>query len=620
LDFLAELRRRSVFRVAAAYLISGWVVMQVVSLIAATAAMPHWASPLVLMFIIAGFPIALIVAWAFELTPEGPKRTEDSGKGESIKPFRPADAILLAGLAIVIGAIIWQQVSNPVQVQNPADERITGQSIAVLPFVAISEAPEDVVLGDGLAEELLNVLAQLPDLAVAGRTSSFAFREGSNDIREIGEALGVSHVLEGSVRRAGEQLRVTAQLIRSSDGFHVWSGTYDRPFADVLVVQDDIVRQIAQVLTVRLGVSKAIGDASETAIPAAYEQYLQGRYYFAERQVAENRTAAITAFQTAVDIDPSFADGWAALARALVYSPYSLASVEEAYRRGHQAAQNALELDPNSAEALTVLSHYSLRLSRDWEASQRYVEQALALAPNAAYVHYQSAMHFEYLGDRERASAAFRRALALDPLNLTIRQNAIEAFGRMELYHEAHGLAGAPGVAANYRLELRRAQAFWDGDADELEAVYRDWLEIQSQEASNDPFLALSDNFYRISVAELRDDEDTLAELVPAVVDYLSNSDTVWSVGLISYTYFLARDYRNSAEWLARWTNNGELDLAVYLDWSHLPHEYRCQPAYNEVWQRPGIPELLEIRRANGATGNLPLSGPECAEWLEDGE
>lgn len=624
MNFVAELRKRNVFRVAAAYLVGAWIVMQVAGLIASATGLPEWTDTMVLIILIAGFPIVALAAWALELTPEGIKPSGTATELEP-RPVGPIDFVLIAALVIVAGAFAWQMVAEPHGAERvtASTQQIEGTSIAVLPFMALSGNEEDAYLGDGLAEELLNVLAQFPDLMVAGRTSSFSFRDSNEGIQAIGTELGVSHVLEGSVRRAGEQMRVTAQLIRSSDGFHVWSGTYDRPFADVLAVQDDIVRQIAQVLTVRLGV----GASSETHVSetnsAAYEQYLQGRYFFAERQQEGNRSAAINAFQTAVDVDPEFAAAWAALARALAYSsPETSHDLEGWIARGERAAERALAIDPDNAEAHVAISHLSLSdWRRDWARSQEHMERALELAPNAAYVQYQAGMHFEYLGNVDRSASAFRRAIALDPLNLTIRENAAEALAHMQLFSDARRAISVPGVDPTELLDLERDIALSNRDAAALRDIYARYDDLEADRPELAPSLPFVGELRALALASIEGDEEAVQRNLAAglaKIDEMQGSEESLN-GWRSWLYLVARDYRNTAIHLER-SNFGAFDRVVYLNLEDEGPAYYCQPAYYEIWQRPGIPELMEIRRANGATSNFPMEGPECEPFLQASE
>jgi len=616
MNLLAELRRRNVFRVAAAYLIAGWVVLQVVELIAGATGLPEWTSAFALVLLIVGLPIALIVAWAFELTPEGPKRTEASGESETIKPFRPADAILMAGLVVMIGAIIWQQVSSPAPVQIVAEERITGQSIAVLPFVAISEAPEDVVLGDGLAEELLNVLAQFPDLMVAGRTSSFSFRDQAEDIPAIGEALGVAHVLEGSVRRSGNQIRVTAQLIRASDGIHVWSSAYDRPFEHILRVQDDIVRQIAQVLTIRLGVANVARVEPQNVNPAAYEQYLRGRYFWAERQNHDNRFEAINAFQTSVDIDPNFAAGWAALGRALMLSnPPENFTWTAHIARLQAAVERALELDPNSAEGLVALSGRYTYPPANWAEAKRLSERALELAPSAAYTHYHNALLNSYLGNADEMAASIRRTVSLDPLNYTVQLNSAASYALAGQHADARRLMQRSHFPELLMAEAEWALAYYAEDADRYaRAIERVSVARPEQSPGEPAFTPEGENSVAAHLAAFRGDVAEVRERLPQVIADAERGELLQRDP--GFLYYLIEDYASAARQFLEINSVPQGAGSFFVARHHFEPGLLCQPDYHALWERPGMPELAEIRRANGATGNLPLSGPECAPYL----
>ena len=273
MNFLNELRQRNVIRVAGAYLVASWLVMQVVNVITDAAALPEWADGLVLIFLVAGLPVSLIIAWAFELTPEGLRPTQSVSAGKSVRAQTASrmDIAILAGLVIVIAVLIgrwaWPSPGEELEIAtDPASvtrasvmgsAEISNQSVAVLPFLAMSQNVNDGYFADGLTEEILNSLATLPQLLVTSRTSAFQFR-GDNipSTPEIARQLGVAHIVEGSVRRSGEEVRVTVQLIRASDDSHLWSQTYDRQMDDIFAIQDDIAANIAEVLNVVLDEEK----------------------------------------------------------------------------------------------------------------------------------------------------------------------------------------------------------------------------------------------------------------------------------------------------------------------------------------------------------------------------
>jgi TolB-like protein len=620
MNFIAELRKRNVFRAMAAYLVGAWIMVQVSGFVADAAEMPPWIDSFILIVVLLGLPIVGIAAWALELTPDGikPSGTETE---MAPRPIGPVDYVLIAAVVVVVGLFGWQQFMGPRATPSITEVRIV-TSIAVMPFVAISSEANDVILGDGLAEELLNVLAQFPELSVAGRTSSFAFRDQAEDIPAIGEALGVSHVLEGSVRRSDEQLRVTAQLIRVSDGFHIWSGNFDRPFADILKIQDEIVRHIAQVMTIRLGVTAYDVDHQRAANPSAYEQYLRGRVLWAERHDGENRTAAIEAFQTTVDIDPGFADGWAALARALAYSGvpdgYTQEEVDETIR---EAAERALQLDPDNAEAMVALSNWHSNVTRNWVEAKVLTDRAIEIAPNAAFTHYNAVINYEYFGDREMIASSARRALALDPLNLTIQSNVAERYMRMGRFGEARRLLENSQLDDADRDFILGNIAYYERDADEMSEVLGRAVEtLREQDPDFEDFGPALEHFIAAIAAAFRGDEEDARARLPAIEAAAENESL--SIPSPADLLYLLGDYAEAARRYREIYESGE----GFGDSDHvainLPFDVGllCQPDYHAIWALPEWAGLVEIRRANGATGNLPLEGPECDEYLEAAE
>jgi adenylate cyclase len=422
MQFLTELRRRNVIRVAAAYLVVGWLVMQVISVIAAAAALPDWADGLALILLLAGMPVALFIAWAFEMTPDGLKPTTAVAEGDSIAPQtgRTLDYAIIAGLVILVALIGWQQMAPRAAAPAHAiagDE--TGASVAVLPFIDLSAAGDQEFFSDGISEEILNVLVRIPGLGVAGRTSSFAFKGRNEDLRAIGEALGVNHVLEGSVRRSGSRLRITAQLIRSSDGFHMWSETYDREIADIFDIQDEIAAAVANELAISLGIDWHPQAHDRTSDIEAYELYLQARQLYLQRGRRNLEQAALM-LQEVVARDPDYAPGWIALAG--VYAVYEFYQRDEtiddfpSWRRiGLAAARRAAALDPQSGEAQVYIGLF-LSLRHEWVASFEAFGRAVELEPQNGAVLDTFAQVLNDTGYPVEGRALAARAVALDPL------------------------------------------------------------------------------------------------------------------------------------------------------------------------------------------------------------
>ena len=445
--FLAELRRRNVFRVAAAYLVVGWVLIQVVSLIADPLGLPSWTETFFIVLLGVGFPIALLLAWAFEMTPDGMKLTAAVPEDHSItsKTARKLDYAIVAGLVVLVGVIIWQQVASPQAATGrelaARSEANTGASVAVLPFADMSEDGDQVYFADGISEEILNVLVRIPDLQVAGRTSSFAFRGQEQDLREIGSALDVSHVLEGSVRRSGTRLRITAQLIRSEDGFHLWSETYDREIADIFDIQDEIAGAVADELATSLGLDTGAVSVARTSDLDAYESFLHARQLFRERGQANLELAAAMLTETLAR-DPEYGPGWTLLAGVYGVMPF--------YRQGNnepapelrvrwnalavETARRAIAINPADAQAHAFLGS-ALAENWNWIEALDMLDRAVALAPNDPDVLDTAAQILGKVGYGAEALVLSEHAVALDPQGAIFRNtfaNALATQGRFE--------------------------------------------------------------------------------------------------------------------------------------------------------------------------------------------
>src|SRR5436853_382047 len=319
-NFFAELKRRNVFKVAVAYAVVGWLVIQVTATIVPALHLPDGLTTAVVVLILVGFPVALVIAWAFEMTPEGMKRTENVSPDEVIPQWsKKKFAALIIGIAVIAaGLLAFQLLRSP---RSTITATASAKSIAVLPFVNMSADKNDEYLSDGMTEELINVLSKMPGLRVPGRTSCFAFK-GKNEgdiFRKVGDQLHVGTVLEGSVRKAGEKLRVTAQLINVSDGDHLWSKDYDGDVKDILNFQSNVAEQVVQALQVQLGTEAARALSKKpTENPEAHRLYLLGRYELGKySETGWNN--AIRYYEQALRIDPEFALAYCGLADNYAY-------------------------------------------------------------------------------------------------------------------------------------------------------------------------------------------------------------------------------------------------------------------------------------------------------------
>ena len=323
-SLFSELKRRNVIRVALVYIVAAWLLLQVADVVLNNIEAPNWVFQTILLLVVLGFPFAVIFAWAFELTPEGLKKEKDVDRSESIThdTGRKLDFIIIAVLVLALVYFAYDKyVIDPAQEETLATASTQAEeisetdtpemSIAVLPFVNMSSDPEQEFFSDGISEELLNMLAQFPGLRVAARTSSFQFKGMNQDIAKIADTLHVAHILEGSVRKSGNRLRITAQLIKADDGFHLWSHSYDRELDDIFAVQNEIARAISDALKVKLTLDTASGTAQRPAvIPAAntqaYEAYLRGRRLI-HRRGRESLEDAVRHLERALRLDERFA-------------------------------------------------------------------------------------------------------------------------------------------------------------------------------------------------------------------------------------------------------------------------------------------------------------------------
>jgi TolB-like protein/cytochrome c-type biogenesis protein CcmH/NrfG len=428
-SLIAELRRRNVFRVAGGYLVVGWILMQVADTFFPALNLPDWTTTLVAALLVLGFPIAVLLAWAFELTPEGLKR--DTGEGEAApRGVKAADVVLIGLLVGVIGFMAFDRLGG--DAPAPAARAVPGKldpSVAVLPFSNMSADPDNEYFSDGLTDTLLHMLAQVKDLKVAARTSSFAFKGTNTDIREIARQLGVAAVLEGSVQRAGDRVRIVAQLIKADDGFHLWSQTYDRKLDDIFAVQDEIATSVAAAMRGSL-----LGEADVPAMDdgltsnrEAYDLFLRAREGLrlgTERRVVE----AERQLRKALALDPEFALAWSALAQALeslvTVQGLSWADVRDEILA---AAARGVELAPDVAETHTAQGAV-LFWNLDLADAEAALGRALALDPDYAWALSGLADVEFRQGHYAEAVQMAERALAADPLDYELKAQSTFKF------------------------------------------------------------------------------------------------------------------------------------------------------------------------------------------------
>ena len=382
--FIEELRRRRVFRVVVLYAIAGWIVIEVSATVLPGLNLPDWTTTMVILLVALGFIIAVGLAWAFDIGPQGIERTLPSGEAPAQPAARPLPPLRRRQVQL-----LQHRSPVPETVAAPAAAAATDdrRSIAVLPFVNMSGDPENEYFSDGIAEEILNLLVKLPQLRVASRTSSFVFKGEKVNIPEVARKLGVSTLLEGSVRRAGDRVRITAQLIEVGTDSHLWSETYDREMRDVFAIQDDIARSIVAALEVTLTPrDRRALQYVATSDAKAYDYYLRGRQYFFEftRRQFHN---AIRMFRKAIEQDPNFAQAYAGMADAYSLLYQWADSSEENIGKANDASIKAITLDPDSAEA-NAARGTALAISGKHDEAERAFENAILLNPSLYEPYY----------------------------------------------------------------------------------------------------------------------------------------------------------------------------------------------------------------------------------------
>jgi TolB-like protein len=433
-----ELKRRNVFRVGIAYVVGGWLLLQLTDVLSQLLDLPEVVGRIIVLLVAIGLPVALFFAWAFEMTPEGVKREKHVDRSQSITPQtgKKLNNTILVLMALAITYLLYDKFSGAAQpgsdhfsqqtageMTEPGEKSAlspleankdeTQKSIVVLPFVNMSNDPEQEFFSDGLSEELLNVLAQIKDLRVISRTSAFAFKGKDVDIPTIAAQLNVSHVLEGSVRKAGDDVRITAQLIEVSTDSHLWSDAYNRKLENVFEIQEEISKAIAAELQVTLGTTGKTAKPTENL--EAWQLFLRGRHLYQNRGLAQV-ARAVELLKQAVELDPEFADAWANLAAANVVVGYNVEEgFEEMYRDGKLAALRAIEIDPDNgfAHAVLGLVHQS---ALSWDEAMREYELAIRLNPNETNSLLWKGIALMSLGYINQAIAMFQQAERLDPV------------------------------------------------------------------------------------------------------------------------------------------------------------------------------------------------------------
>lgn len=475
--FFAELKRRKVYSVAVTYAVVGWLLIQVVTLVFPPFEIPNWGERLAIVLIVIGFPIALIFAWIYDFTSHGIVRTSEAQPNIRTEHTEP----------------------------QSSGER----SIAVLPFSDLSPAKDHDYFSEGIAEELLGALAKVEGLRVAARRSSFWFKDKQAQLGEIASKLNVRHVLEGSVRRDGNRVRVTAELIDADDGFTLWSETYEREMHGIFALQDEITHSIVDALKLNLEISPPPAPHNTEA----YDAYLQGLFY-SDKSTEEELRKSVKFFERALELDPKFSRAWTGIAKAWLWLADAYVAPLEAYPKVRDAAIRALELNDKEAEAHVYLAETKRILDWDLDGAEAEFNRAVEIDPNSTPSNYFVAALHAARGDRDKALAYLQRTSRIDPASLWVSNFACELYRYFGLYDEAITAGeralqldptfahyGEPALAALYR-EM--------GRFDDAIALYR-----KAREFTGRPGFGLA-----ITYARMKQREQALETLHAAVAGW----------------------------------------------------------------------------------------------------
>jgi serine/threonine-protein kinase len=540
-SFFSELKRRNVYKVAVAYIVGGWALSQGIAQVLPVFDVPNWAIRLVVLLIIIGFPVALIVAWAFEVTPEGIKRTEAADAAGQRSHGVAWIYVVLISVALSLGLFFVGRYSarNTAPRHSEAATTVPGKSIAVLPLINESGDPKDEYFSDGLSEELIAALAQISGLKVIGRSSSFRFKDRKEEPKMIGQKLGVSTLLDGTVRKQGDQVRIVAELVNAADGIQLWTQTFDRQLKDIFKVQQEIARAVAQSLKVTLlGTDSRSPQASATDNAEAHNAYLQGHFHLIRRNVEDFRKA-IDYYDQAIQLDPNYALAYAERGEAWASMGDLIGERPTAYPKARSDAEKAVGIAPDLAEARAALGW--VRFLAEWKFAEGLAElkRAKELSPANPTANDLLARIIVYLGRFADAERQAREAVELDPLSTVTQNNLARVLFYAGKLDEADAAArkGAelqPTGAGSHRFQVLIAAQRGDGDT-----------ALREAQLEPDP------GFRRFELAVAHYVRGDRAAADAALADLIANAQTGFAYQ-IAEVYALRGEKDKAFEWLQK--------------------------------------------------------------------
>jgi TolB-like protein len=476
-SFFSELKRRNVYKVAAAYAVVAWLLIQAASIVLPTFEAPGWTMKVLIAALAIGFPIAVVFAWAFEFTPEGIKRESEVEPGASI-PHHAGRKIVgvTVVLALVAAALLAYQVLRPkaAVVAEINSGSIPAKSIAVLPFDSLSEDKSNAFFAEGVQDEILTRLAKVADLKVIARTSTQKFKNAPENLPEIARQLGVMNILEGSVQKSNDQVRVNVQLINAMTNAHLWAEIYDRKLTDIFTVESDIAKTIADQLQAKLsGSEKDAMSKKPTANPEAYDLYLRGRFFWNKR-TSLDLPKSVEYYNQAVAKDPNYALAYSGLANSYVlYPDYGVGAPDVFYPKAREMAVKALSLEPSLGAPHATLGEVYTNLDRDFTRAIAEFDRAIELDPNYATALQWKTTALGARGEFDRAIASDKQAIGLDPLSLIVNSDLAFNYLNAHRFEEAitqsrktldidpnfHVVRGYLGVGLQFKGKLAEALA-----------------------------------------------------------------------------------------------------------------------------------------------------------------
>jgi len=617
MSFFTELKRRNVFRMGIAYTVVAWVLLQAVDFTLDIISAPNWVMQVFFLAAVVGLPVVLIFSWVFEMTPEGIKLESQIKPDESVtqhtsqKLDRTIITFLAIAVVLLLGELFITKEDVPLAIPAPeatvTPPEVTGQStvnsvrsVAVLPFVNMSSDPEQEYFSDGLSEELLNRLAQNDRLRVAARTSSFQFKGQNLDIGEIGRQLKVKNILEGSVRKSANRLRITAQLIQVDTGFHLWSETYEREMDDVFAIQDDISQAITQALEAELNAGQPSVASNPTENLEAYQLYLQARYLFAKRG-GDNLLRSVELFKQATDLDANFSEAWSGMGVAYSLLPvYTFKmSAKEASQLAVESAQKAIQIDPESPEAYMVLGRINARTDLDVESARKNFEKAYQMAPNNADIVNLYGDFLTLTGDFSNALKIEARAVELDPLAAVHHSDM--AFLYLILNRNEQALESA-------RTAKSLAPESWDRSDSLIMSLlrlskYDQAIEAIEEAESKPGAIPEYASIWWAMLYYCKNDRESLRRILVERQESAKINRMMYPT--ITAFYITWLEGVEAAIPLLQVAYDNRDQVLGWPEYFYLPELVSDDPAWLAFWKQPGLAELIEARREFGPYENI---------------